>query len=136
MVEEYYPQYDPEAFKLRFPGLLGDTPTMMIGCPDGWGPVVWKLCEHLEAIVAEGGKVSVLQIKEKFGTLRFYYAAEGLNKDQTRWVSTAVDGVEWASGCICETCGTTQDVLRYGGWIRTLCESCRYDHDERHHGLP
>jgi hypothetical protein len=44
---------------------------------DGWFDLLWLLCERLEPVVATaeketGGRFEVLQVKEKFGGLRFY----------------------------------------------------------------
>ena len=44
---------------------------------DGWFDIVWRLCEDLEPLVTEmehagGRQFEVLQVKEKFGGLRFY----------------------------------------------------------------
>ena len=44
---------------------------------DGWFDILWRLCEDLEPLVAEfeqesGTQFEVLQVKEKFGGLRFY----------------------------------------------------------------
>jgi hypothetical protein len=44
---------------------------------DGWFDILWRLCEDLEPLVAEFEKAGrpkfeVLQVKEKFGGLRFY----------------------------------------------------------------
>jgi hypothetical protein len=44
---------------------------------DGWFDILWRLCEDLEPLVAEfeqttKRKFEVLQVKEKFGGLRFY----------------------------------------------------------------
>jgi hypothetical protein len=44
---------------------------------DGWFDLLWRLCEDLEPLVAEfeqetGSQFEVLQVKEKFGGLRFY----------------------------------------------------------------
>ena len=43
---------------------------------DGWFDILWRVCEDLEPLVAEfevagGPKFEVLQVKEKFGGLRF-----------------------------------------------------------------
>ena len=42
-----------------------------------WFNILWRLCVDLEPLVAElenepGERFEVLQVKEKFGTLRFY----------------------------------------------------------------
>ena len=46
-------------------------------CGDGRFNILWRLCVDLEPLVAElenetGERFEVLQVKEKFGTLRFY----------------------------------------------------------------
>jgi hypothetical protein len=44
---------------------------------DGWFDILWRLCVDLEPLVAEfeqetESQFEVLQVKEKFGGLRFY----------------------------------------------------------------
>ncbi len=60
-------------------------------------------------------QVVASQVKEKFGTLRFYYSGG----DET------VDGIERMaesmSAVTCETCGAPGKT-RSGGWIQTLCD--------------
>jgi len=51
---------------------------------DGWFDLVWTLCERLETVVAAvetdtGRSFHVLQVKEKFGGLRFYSKLPGLS---------------------------------------------------------
>jgi hypothetical protein len=60
-------------------------------------------------------QVVAVQVKEKFGTLRFYYS--GGNE----YVSGLVAMAESMSGVTCERCGTPGR-LQGRGWIRTLCE--------------
>jgi hypothetical protein len=61
-------------------------------------------------------QVVVSQVKEKFGTLRFYY--HGGDK--------VVDGMvrmaESMSAVTCEECGNSGE-RRGGGWIITLCDT-------------
>jgi hypothetical protein len=60
-------------------------------------------------------QVVVTQVKEKFGTLRFYYDGG----------DDIIDGMvrmaEGMSGCTCEECGKPGG-RRSGGWIVTLCD--------------
>ena len=60
-------------------------------------------------------QVTLDQVKEKFGTLRFYYSGG----------DDAIDGMvrmaESMSAVTCETCGNPGQ-QRGGGWIRTLCD--------------
>jgi len=62
-------------------------------------------------------QVTLDQVKEKFGTLRFYYTGG----------DDAIDGMvtmaESMSGVICEECSAPAKT--HGpGWIRTICEPC------------
>jgi hypothetical protein len=65
--------------------------------------------------------VTVAQIKEKFGGLRFY--VHGGSQDLWH----RIDAAEQASYHICEKCGAP-GVLRSGGWLKTLCDT---HHNER-----
>lgn len=59
-----------------------------------------------------------VQVKEKFGGLRFY--VHGGN-------DAVHQEIEWAEGLsyhVCEVCGTMQDVSVWNlGWVRTLCRA-------------
>lgn len=63
----------------------------------------------------------ILQIKEKFGSLRFY--AAGISKEQ----SDKIDFAQLLSTKICERCGasTPNGVQCFGGIaLKTLCNGC------------
>jgi hypothetical protein len=73
-------------------------------------------------------QVTLDQVKEKYGTLRFYYTG---GDDYIRGL---VSMAESMSGVTCETCGNPGESLG-GGWITTLCkthaeEQGIYDTDE------
>lgn len=55
-----------------------------------------------------------MQVKEKFGSLRFY--ADNISADQEKYIAFA----ENMSERTCEVCGK-RGKLRTGGWLRTLC---------------
>ena len=57
------------------------------------------------------------QVKEKYGTLRFYMTTSTDEMDKL------IDEAEAASATICEDCGAPGET-RGGGWIRTLCDVC------------
>lgn len=61
-------------------------------------------------------QVVVDQVKEKFGTLRFYYTGG----DDT--IRGMVRMAEAMSAVTCEECGVPGE-QRHGGWIRTLCDT-------------
>ena len=104
----------------------GATPCAMFGfeCSDGWGPLLYEVSRGLEWLNGLGkGTVIAAQVKEKFGTLRFYVDID--TEDSVfREVSYAlIDKAERKSSYTCEVCGK-DGALRSGGWVRTLCNEC------------
>jgi hypothetical protein len=61
-------------------------------------------------------EVVATQVKEKYGTLRFYY------NGGDEYISGAVSMAEYMSARTCEVCGSAGKTLG-GGWIRTLCKT-------------
>jgi hypothetical protein len=77
----------------------------------GWKDIVQPLIDRAEK---EG--VTITQIKEKFGGLRFYVGAA------TQEFHDAVSEAENKSYETCEVCGQPgEPVHPNGGWIKTLC---------------
>ena len=60
-------------------------------------------------------QVTLDQVKEKFGTLRFYYTGGD------EYISGMVTMAEAMSGVTCEECGDPGE-RRGGGWIYTACD--------------
>ena len=112
-----------------------------IECSKGWAslyePLIWYCA-------AKG--IPVMQVKEKFGTLRFY---TGPNEDPH--IDTLVAAVEAYSGHVCEECSergvvtwerqedgsyktifkATTGPSRTSSWIKTLCAPCREARDKQ-----
>lgn len=90
--------------------------TQSLETPAGWH---WMLEAAAEAILEQGAPTGHMtcQVKEKFGTLRWY--ARGSTTEQVLGVMTSA---EWLSGAVCEHCGAPGSV-RPDGWIRTLCDA-------------
>jgi hypothetical protein len=64
-------------------------------------------------------QVVAQQVKEKFGTLRFYYSG---GED---YISNVVSFAEYLSGRICENCGAMNEKVGHtSGWITTVCAVC------------
>lgn len=59
------------------------------------------------------------QVKEKFGTLRFYYVG---GDDYIRGM---VSFAESLSGSMCEGCGVPSKVKNNDGWYSNICPVCR-----------
>lgn len=91
-------------------------------CGDGWEPLIRRLSEKLEAIIVaipepQRAQYCAAQVKEKFGTLRFYMA--GTNEE----IEAAIDEAEAESAVTCEVCGAPgAERTSKSGWISTLCE--------------
>ena len=64
------------------------------------------------------------QVKEKFGTLRFYV------DNSNREVSGAIVLAELMSGRTCEYSGSP-GTPRRGGWVKTLCDACESNKTKR-----
>lgn len=95
---------------------------------EGWKPMVKslvRLCTNYCSVM--GLPFTIEQVKEKFGTLRFYYSGGD------EYVRELVDVVELASERKCEVCGKYA-TLRSGGWLRTLCDKHYQEQEERKHG--
>ena len=96
---------------------------------DGWFDILWRLCEDLEPFVAEfeeagGQKFEVLQVKEKFGGLRFY-----VNCRKQEAIRQRIGLAAQESFRTCEICGQPGE-LREDSWIKTLCD----EHNTPEHG--
>ena len=90
-------------------------------CGDGWFPLINQLMSniqhHLDWKNKDGEVVPQVvldQVKEKFGTLRFYYTG---GDDYVRGL---VSMAEAMSEILCEECGKP-GTRTSGGWIKTAC---------------
>ena len=97
---------------------ITDPHFMSIGC--GWYPLVQKLIQDL---IDAGWNRRILQVKEKFGGLRFYTDGASIE------CYNLIDKAEEESYKTCEECGSKEVVttgpLEGGYWIRSLCHGCR-----------
>ena len=82
----------------------------------GWHKILKRGVSYL---FLNGWDGCTTQIKEKFGTLRFYCTV-GLEPEG---LYSLVDAMEFASGFICERCGEAGKSVGYG-WIKTACTPC------------
>lgn len=93
---------------------------------DGWFQLIWDMCGEITAVYAAVGQTPDLvvdQVKEKYGTLRFYWhPREGaVFRELHRQVDDIVDRYEEKSACVCECCGAPGE-LRDLPWMLTLCD--------------
>jgi hypothetical protein len=62
-----------------------------------------------------GHRFEIVQVKEKFGGLRFYV------KNANKSIRQRIQAAELESTTVCDVCGKLGE-RRGGGWIRTLCD--------------
>jgi len=94
-------------------------------CGDGWYNLLKEACLKLEPIMAAAkakdpqgwahGYYRASQVKEKYGTLRFYLACYPPGAEEI------VNEAEKKSAVTCEQCGKPGK-LRGRGWLYTACE--------------
>jgi hypothetical protein len=89
-----------------------------IECREGWNQLIDHLCEDIDKKNAE---VSVNQIKEKFGGLRFYVDILNSPDANPEEVYELISDYEDKSYHICEVCGESGK-LYAKGWHQTLCD--------------
>lgn len=124
------PEKDAELCR-RYPNLYRDRYSSMkntcmcwgFECADGWFDLIDELSEKLEKGIVKlknSGEKNLpvaAQVKQKFGTLRFYM--DCATEEMYDWVFEAED----KSATICEYCGKPGKT-RQKGWIETLCDGC------------
>lgn len=97
-------------------------------CGDGWFELLAELCTKLESLQEITGiQIEVQQIKEKFGTLRFYYSLI-IPDDVTRkidWdyiIRQNIILAETKSEKTCEECGKLGVLRSKNNWLRVSCD--------------
>jgi hypothetical protein len=131
----------PKMFVNRYKPMTETTMCWGFDCGDGWYHIIRALCSNIQHHIdwkekqrdvairfnstasAEDMRsvpdvipqVTVDQVKEKFGTLRFYYTGGD------DYIDGLVSMAEAMSGVTCEECGNPGSTLGRG-WLTTLCE--------------
>lgn len=127
-LDELLCQSYPKIFKDRNAHMTETAMCWGFECGDGWFNIINQLCANIQHYTdwnnenhAKGYKqykevpqVVAVQIKEKFGTLRFYYDGG----DDT--IGGMVRMAESMSAVTCEECGAPGKI-RGRGWMYTAC---------------
>lgn len=103
----------------KYPKILSN---IYLEVGNGWYNIIDNLCEWLQFNTNNNNdrpQVKAVQVKEKFGSLRFY--VENASNSQFAVISF----VEHLTRYICEQCGSRDNVTQEGSWIKTLCTKCR-----------
>jgi hypothetical protein len=111
----------PDLFRMELVGRYQTPGFPEVG--DGWRNVVeTAVCRIAEAVAAAPpASVKIVQLKEKFATLRLYWHGESLSRDTENAVADAVALAEARSACTCEICGDAGVLHRAGGQLLTAC---------------
>lgn len=129
MTEKDKPPSTMDELRAKYPDILSGylwhgKQVYNYNCGNGWIPLLDSLLDLIQQRIKwhENDKepvppVKVVQIKEKFACLRFYF--DGGDDHINGMVSMA----ERMSSKICEACGKPGK-SRNLGWYKTLCDDC------------
>jgi len=114
--------------------LITDFPNMFelpygFECGDGWFQLIYDLSKALyEGCIDHGISIGsdqetedrfyVNQVKEKYGTLRYY------TNYRWDWMDLLIDKAEGKSESICEACGKEGFLDKKQNWYYTRCNNC------------
>lgn len=108
----------------KYPKLFNKESVTYKDTGNGWNQLLSELCERIEAILPHENAIRVVQIKEKFGGLRFYYDLLNDNEHLFRWIDNIISEAEDKAWRTCETCGQPGEVTGKG-WYTVLCKQCK-----------
>ena len=98
---------------------------VFIECDEGWFPIIARLDADIRKLAPD---YTILQIKEKFGGLRYYIGS--LHESVFDQVHAIIGEAEKIAAKTCECCGEPGELCRRGGWLKTLCKQCFTDWTE------
>ena len=94
-------------------------------CGEGWRGLLTDLCDLIEPIIAampdDDHRAAAIQVKEKFGGLRFYMYGS------TPEIDAAISVAEARAEKTCERCGAPGVLSSDSphGWVSVKCSTCR-----------
>jgi hypothetical protein len=108
----------PKIFANRHADMRATAMCWGFECGDGWYQIIEALCCAMQSH-CDSNAISQLvasQVKEKYGTLRFYYIGGDDMTDGMVYLA------EVMSGMTCEVCGQP-GITRDTGWLTTRCDA-------------
>lgn len=92
-------------------------------CGEGWFELLKDLSHSLTELIHKEPRdqdlsISATQVKEKYGTLRFYMTCSTADMDKL------IEEAEHKSAHICEICGEPGK-MNSGPWYEVRCERCK-----------
>ena len=91
-----------------------------IECGDGWLGLIVRLCRKLTGLKMRNFRV--VQIKEKFGTLRFYF--DRAPRRKIKEIINFINEAEIESSHTCEVCGAPGRLKQIRWLLLTRCNGC------------
>ena len=90
-------------------------------CNDGWFSLLDELCNKIYSYCKKNKLTipKVLQVKEKFGSLRFY-----VDSDSDNYIENLINEYEIKSSNTCEFCGNKGNIKKVKGWFMCRCDTC------------
>jgi len=120
--EELCKKY-PKIFSDRLAPMTETAMCWGFSCDDGWYNIIESLCHCIQSHIDWKNRdketvkqVVALQVKEKFGGLRFYV------KGGDDYTDGMIALAETLSEATCEKCGAPGKT-RTGFWVSTLCDT-------------
>ena len=113
---------------------------LWIACNEGWYDIIDSLSKKISETANKFPyrSMNVVQIKEKFGGLRYYLNYENMQDEDIQNIENIVREAENKSIKTCEDCAAEATLCsprRY--WMKTLCLQCqnRYDMGDTPDGI-
>lgn len=103
---------------LNFTGCIG------MQTPSGWNNIVTQLF-HAISNYAEKHDivVDIIQVKEKFGSLRFYFRVE--DSTHSEIIGSFIQYAEWITETSCIVCGKITEPQNHNGFYAPICKDCK-----------
>ena len=108
----------PVMFQDRVRPVTESTMGWGIEVGDGWFSLVDVLCEQLQGETDQNGapQIVAIQVKEKYGELRFYVGSASERQE------AMIEFAEALSARVCEACGAPGSLRSSSGWYAARCD--------------
>lgn len=85
---------------------------------NGWHGLIDEAYDLLEPY-----EIEVVQVKEKFGQLRIYTGI--MSAEVSDVLDPKIWEIESRSMSVCECCGQPSTLQSRGGWLKSICNTCK-----------
>jgi hypothetical protein len=101
---------------------------------EGWASLIDEAYDIIDAFNKKVHSIDVLQVKEKFGTLRIYVrnrvkvtehsVTNMIEPELFEDIWVRIHEIEIRSAKTCEGCGDSSTIRDVRGWYKSLCDAC------------